>query len=113
MDAVHMTAMAYLSSANRALHVNTDISTVIAGWNSDTTIWLTDAAREWYNPRQEWQRSIEPELVPAGFNSLVHRFFRHLDRFSLGNKELHGSVPVVHGGLRPGCPDQLGDGTHQ
>ena len=60
-DAVHLTALAYLSNANRALHVDTDLSTVIAGWNPDTTIWLTDAAREWDNPRQEWQRSPDQE----------------------------------------------------
>ncbi|MGG5754165.1 hypothetical protein ACQ3I4_16385 [Zafaria sp. Z1313] len=60
-DAVHLTVLAYLSSANRALHVDTGTSTVIAGWNPDTTIWLTDAAREWDIPRQEWQRSADQE----------------------------------------------------
>lgn len=60
-DAVHLTALAYLSSANRALHIDTDTSTVIAGWNPDTTIWLTDAAREGDNPRQEWRRSDDQQ----------------------------------------------------
>ncbi len=60
-DAVHLTALAYLSSANRALQVDIGTSTVIAGWNPDTTIWLTDAAREWDGPRQHWQRPAPQE----------------------------------------------------
>ncbi len=55
-DAVHVSALAYLSSANRALTVDGDTCTVLAGWNPDTTIWLTDAAREWEGPRQYWRR---------------------------------------------------------
>ncbi len=60
-DAVHLTTLAYLTSANHAMHVEAGTSTVIAGWNPDTTIWLTDAAREWEGPRQQWQRSTYQE----------------------------------------------------
>ena len=60
-DAVHLTTLAYLTSANCPLHVDADTSTVIAGWNPDTTIWLTDAAREWEDPRQHWQRTANQE----------------------------------------------------
>lgn len=56
-DAVHLTVRAYLSGANRALQVDADTSTVLAGWNPDTTMWLTDLAREWEGSRQQWQRS--------------------------------------------------------
>ncbi|MHA7274669.1 hypothetical protein ACX80Z_14710 [Arthrobacter sp. TMT4-20] len=56
-DAVHLTVLAYLGYANRALRIDKDTSTVIAGWNPNTTIWLTDVAREWDGPRQHWQRS--------------------------------------------------------
>jgi hypothetical protein len=60
-DAVHLTTLAYLSSANRALQVDGDTFTVIAGWNPDTTIWLTDTARQWEGPRQHWQRPTYQE----------------------------------------------------
>lgn len=60
-DAVHLTTLAYLTSANRALHVDASTSTVIAGWNPDTTIWLTDVAREWEDPRQHWQRTTNQQ----------------------------------------------------
>jgi hypothetical protein len=60
-DAVHLTTMAYLTSTNRALHVDDGTSTVISGWNPDTTIWLTDAAREWEGSRQHWQRPTNQE----------------------------------------------------
>jgi hypothetical protein len=60
-DAVHLTALAYLNGANRALLVDADTSTVLAGWNPDTTMWLTDVAREWEGPRQHWQRCTSQE----------------------------------------------------
>ena len=60
-DAVHLTALAYLTSANRALQVDADVYTVLAGWNPDTTMWLTGVAREWEGPRQHWQRTTYQE----------------------------------------------------
>ena len=56
-DAVHLTVLGYLSGATRALAVDADTATVIAGWDPDSTIWLTDAAREGEGPRQAWHRS--------------------------------------------------------
>lgn len=54
-DAVHLTTMAYLSSATRALPVGSATATVLAGWDPGTTIWLTDVVREWEGPRQSWR----------------------------------------------------------
>ncbi|MHA7144537.1 hypothetical protein ACX80U_07430 [Arthrobacter sp. TmT3-37] len=55
-DAVHLSALGYLRCATRALRVEADTASVIAGWNPDTTVWLTDVARESVEPRQAWQR---------------------------------------------------------
>ncbi|WP_255771104.1 hypothetical protein [Pseudarthrobacter sulfonivorans] len=55
-DAVHLTVLGYLSGAGRALPVSPGTATVIAGWDPDSTIWLTDVAREWEGPRQSWHR---------------------------------------------------------
>ncbi|HRO95219.1 hypothetical protein [Citricoccus sp.] len=55
-DAVHLTTLAYLGGATRALPVDADTATVIAGWNPDTTLWLTDTIRESDEPRQQWHR---------------------------------------------------------
>lgn len=57
-DAVHLTVLAYLGTAGRALQVDDETATVLAGWDPDTTIWLTDVAREWEGPRRQWRRSI-------------------------------------------------------
>ncbi|MCI1019549.1 hypothetical protein HWD99_13010 [Microbacterium sp. C5A9] len=54
-DAVHLTTLGYLSAATRLIEVDDDRATVIAGWAPDSTVWLTDAAREWEGPRQQWQ----------------------------------------------------------
>jgi hypothetical protein len=56
-DAVHLTVLGYLSGAGRALPVSPDTATVIAGWDPDSTLWLTDVAREWEGPRQSWHRA--------------------------------------------------------
>lgn len=61
-DAVHLTVLGYLSSATQALSLDTDRSTVLGGWDPDGTIWLTDVAREWIEPRQTWHRSIQNGL---------------------------------------------------
>jgi hypothetical protein len=55
-DAVHLTVLGYLSSATRDLQVDTDTASVIAGGDPDSTIWLTDVAREWDGQRQAWHR---------------------------------------------------------
>lgn len=56
-DAVHLTVMGYLGGATRALEVDTETGTVIAGWDPDSTLWLTDVARESDGPRQTWHRA--------------------------------------------------------
>ncbi|MBM7781763.1 hypothetical protein [Arthrobacter tumbae] len=60
-DAVHLTGLGYLSSAGQALPVDSDTSSVIAGWDPDRTFWLTDVAREWETPRQAWHRPSPQE----------------------------------------------------
>lgn len=56
-DAVHLSVLGYLSTATRALEIDATTATMIAGWNPNTTIWLTDRVREWEGPRQTWRRS--------------------------------------------------------
>ena len=56
-DAVHLTVLGYLNGATRPLQVDTQTATVIAGWDPDSTIWLTDVARESEGPRQAWHRA--------------------------------------------------------
>ncbi|MFC3300566.1 Uncharacterised protein [Arthrobacter agilis] len=56
-DAVHLSSLAYLRCATRSITVDDARASVIAGWNPDTTIWLTDVARERVEPRQSWRRS--------------------------------------------------------
>ncbi len=41
-DAVHLTVNGYLTTAGRALPVVDSCRTVLAGWDPDQTIWLTD-----------------------------------------------------------------------
>jgi hypothetical protein len=55
-DAVHLTVLGYLSGAGRVLPVSPDTATVIAGWDPDSTIWLTDVARDGEGLRQSWHR---------------------------------------------------------
>ncbi|MFF2631942.1 hypothetical protein ACFVR6_03575 [Microbacterium sp. NPDC058021] len=54
-DAVHLTTLGYLSAATRQIDVDAEYATVIAGWGPDSTAWLTDVAREWNGPRQQWR----------------------------------------------------------
>ncbi|MET4062040.1 hypothetical protein ABIB35_003619 [Arthrobacter sp. UYP6] len=56
-DAVHLSTLGYLSSAGRALHLDEEWASVIAGWDPDRTIWLTDVVREIERPRQHWHRA--------------------------------------------------------
>lgn len=65
-DAVHLTTLGYLSGATRALPVDTDTATVLAGWNPDTTLWLTDTLRESDEPRQQWHRQPDDDAWARG-----------------------------------------------
>ena len=56
-DAVHLTVLGYLACAGRALTVDSDTASLIAGWDPDRTIWLTDTVRETGEPRQSWRRA--------------------------------------------------------
>lgn len=60
-DAAHLTVRGYLGSAGRALMIDGDTASMIAGWDPDQTIWLTDVVREDGGPRQEWHRSAEDD----------------------------------------------------
>lgn len=44
-DAVHLSVAGYLTTAGRALAVDADTATVLAGWPPDATFWLADALR--------------------------------------------------------------------
>ncbi|MDQ0646332.1 hypothetical protein QFZ53_000528 [Microbacterium natoriense] len=54
-DAVHLTVLGYLSAATRLIPVDDEYASVIGGWAPDSTVWLTDSARE-SAPRQHWAR---------------------------------------------------------
>jgi hypothetical protein len=41
-DAVHVSVQGYLTTAGRAVEVTEDLSSVLAGWNPDETVWLRD-----------------------------------------------------------------------
>jgi hypothetical protein len=52
-DAVHLTVAGYLSTAGRAVPVDEERSTVLAGWDPDSTYWLSDIARS-ASTRRDW-----------------------------------------------------------
>ncbi|MBO0906738.1 hypothetical protein [Arthrobacter sunyaminii] len=56
-DAVHLSILGYLSTAGRVQHIDEEWASMIAGWDPDRTIWLTDAVREIDRPRQYWHRA--------------------------------------------------------
>jgi hypothetical protein len=41
-DGVHVSVLGYLTTATRALQVEQDAATMLAGWDPDETFWLTD-----------------------------------------------------------------------
>lgn len=53
-DGVHLTVAAYVSGAGRALAVDEDRATVIAGWDPDTTYWFTNTLILEDEPPQHW-----------------------------------------------------------
>ncbi|HWU45235.1 MAG TPA: hypothetical protein VN133_00580 [Humibacter sp.] len=65
VDAVHLTVAGYLSTAGRAVPVDDDVATVLAGWGPDRTYWLTDVvldvpSREvWNLDREMWARRAD------------------------------------------------------
>lgn len=65
-DAVHLSVVAYLATSGRALALECEAATLIAGWNADETYWLNDvlafdgAPIEWiaadHHPARTWRR---------------------------------------------------------
>lgn len=71
-DAVHVTVSGYLTTAGRALPLGDGRHTVLAGWDPDATIWLTDlpgtgtAEETWVRADDgEWSRR-QPGPTTAG-----------------------------------------------
>lgn len=56
-DAVHLTVECYLTSATRAIVIDAECASVIAGWTPDVTFWLTDSTREMGDHRVPWHVS--------------------------------------------------------
>lgn len=69
VDAVHVTVAGYLTTAGRAVPVDGDLATVLAGWDPGRTYWLTDVDDE-PGSAQRWQQVLdaagEPAWHPAG-----------------------------------------------
>jgi hypothetical protein len=65
-DAVHLPVEGYLTCAGRAIRVDDEHSSVIAGWSPDTTYWLTDAARVTGDPVTWRQDRRDGTLRRAG-----------------------------------------------
>ncbi|MFC8191068.1 hypothetical protein ACFUMH_05325 [Cellulomonas sp. NPDC057328] len=67
VDAVHVTVAGYLATAGRAVPVQGDVATVLAGWDPDRTYWLTDVADD--GPPRQWEQDRddvgEPVWRPA------------------------------------------------
>jgi hypothetical protein len=57
-DAVHLSVAGYLTTAGRALPVDSDTATVLAGWPPDATFWLADVLRVTGGPTQ-WRRDTD------------------------------------------------------
>lgn len=57
-DGVHLTTFGYLGAAGRALSVSDGVATLLAGWDPDATIWLTEALSESEAPPQQWHRDL-------------------------------------------------------
>lgn len=55
-DAVHLSTFAYLRAAETLIEIDDEYASVIGGWGPDSTLWLTDSARERDQPRQHWVR---------------------------------------------------------
>lgn len=57
-DAVHLSVAGYLTTAGRALPVDEDTATVLAGWPPDATFWLADVLRV-AGPPTPWRRDMD------------------------------------------------------
>ena len=59
-DGVHLTVLGYLTAAQRAIEVDPDTATVLAGWAPDTTWWLNDVVVP-AGPAVRWTRERDAE----------------------------------------------------
>jgi hypothetical protein len=59
-DGVHLTVAGYLTTAGRALDVEEQYATVLAGWDPDATYWLADVLRP-AGPATRWVRDADGE----------------------------------------------------
>jgi hypothetical protein len=73
-DAVHLTTLGYLSAATQLIEIDAEYASVIGGWAPNSTVWLTDVAREtdavreqWTRPRNDWHwsQTMHPGQPPA------------------------------------------------
>ncbi|WP_433674098.1 hypothetical protein [Microbacterium gorillae] len=67
-DGVHLTVAAYLAGAGRALTVDEDRASVIAGWDPDATFWLTNTLLSEDEPPQDWTYDDDRGWQPAVAN---------------------------------------------
>lgn len=62
-DGVHLTVRGYLTTAGRALDVDDEHASVLAGWDPDATFWLNDVLRL-AGRATHWQRDEDGEWHP-------------------------------------------------
>ncbi|MFD3444799.1 hypothetical protein ACFDTO_09395 [Microbacteriaceae bacterium 4G12] len=55
VDAVHLSVAGYLATAGRAVPVDDDSATVLAGWDPDATFWLSEVRPD-PSTRERWAR---------------------------------------------------------
>jgi hypothetical protein len=60
-DAVHLSVAGYLTTAGRALGVDSDTATVLAGWPPDATFWLADVLQVAGSPTP-WRRDNDTNV---------------------------------------------------
>lgn len=63
VDAVHLTVAGYLTTAGRALPLGDGRSTVLAGWDPDATLWLTDLPGAG-GAEETWVRDEDGDWAP-------------------------------------------------
>ncbi|TFB90697.1 hypothetical protein E3O44_03680 [Cryobacterium algoricola] len=61
VDAVHVSVAGYLTTAGRAIVVDDDRASVLAGWDPDQTYWFRDVATETATD-QEWTYDRGPDV---------------------------------------------------
>lgn len=63
-DAVHLTVAGYLSTAGRAVPVEADRMSVLAGWDPDQNFWLTEVAHD-ESTHQAWRYDQDEGWIPS------------------------------------------------